>query len=48
MHSKNKQTEKKQKLKKPSVRVELRDGGDPHRPEKPGWSASGMRHKKNK
>ena len=33
MHSKNKQ-------KKPIVRVELRAGGDPHRSEKPGWSAS--------
>ena len=32
MHSK--------KLKKPSVGVELRTGGDPHRSEKPGWSAS--------
>ena len=34
-HSKNK--------KKPSVGVELRAGGDPHRSEKPGWSASDMR-----
>ena len=34
MHSK--------KQKKPSVGVELRAGGDPHRSEKPGWSASGM------
>ena len=32
MHSK--------KQKKPSVGVELRAGGDPHRSEKPGWSAS--------
>ena len=31
MHSKNK--------KKPSVGVELGAGGDPHRSEKPGWSA---------
>ena len=31
MHSK--------KQKKPSVGVELRAGGDPHRSEKPGWSA---------
>ena len=31
------------KKKKPSVRVELRAGGDPHRPEKPGWSACHMR-----
>ena len=29
--------------KKPSVGVELRAGGDPHRSEKPGWSASDMR-----
>ena len=29
--------------KKPSVRVELRAGGDPHRSEKPGWSAGDMR-----
>ena len=29
----------KKKKKKPSVRVELRAGGDPHRSEKPGWSA---------
>ena len=28
--------------KKPSVRVELRAGGDLHRSEKPGWSASDM------
>ena len=28
--------------KKPSVRVELRAGGDAHRSEKPGWSATGM------
>ena len=33
---------KKQK-KKPSVGVELRVGGDPHRSEKPGWSASDTR-----
>ena len=26
------------------VRVELRAGGNGHRSEKPGWSASGMRH----
>ena len=37
MHSKTKQ-------KKPSVRVELRAGGDPHRSENPGWSAGDMRH----
>ena len=35
MHSK--------KQKKPSVGVELRAGGDPHRSEKPGWSAGDMR-----
>ena len=29
--------------KKPGVRVELRAGGDPHRSEKPGWSAGDMR-----
>ena len=29
--------------KKSSVGVELRAGGDPHRSEKPGWSASDMR-----
>ena len=29
--------------KKLSVGVELRAGGDPHRSEKPGWSASDMR-----
>ena len=29
--------------KKPSVRVELRVGGDPHKFEKPGWSAGDMR-----
>ena len=29
--------------KKPSVGVELRAGGDPHRSEKPGWSARDMR-----
>ena len=28
------------KKKKQSVGVELRAGGDPHRSEKPGWSAS--------
>ena len=33
-HSKNEE---------PSVRVELRAGGDPHRSEKPGWSAGDMR-----
>ena len=27
----------------PSVGVELRAGGDPHRSEKPGWSAGDMR-----
>ena len=32
----------KKKKKKPSVGVELRAGGDPHRSEKPGWSASNM------
>ena len=31
------------KQKKPSVRVKLRAGGDPHRSEKPGWSAGDMR-----
>ena len=36
MHSKTK--------KQPSVGAELRAGGDPHRSEKPGWSASDMRH----
>ena len=35
MHSKAK--------KKLSVGVELRAGRDPHRPEKPGWSAGDMR-----
>ena len=35
MHSKNK--------KKPSVGVELRAGGDPHRSQNPGWSAGDMR-----
>ena len=34
---------KKKKKKKPSVSVELRAGGDPHRPEKLGWSAGDMR-----
>ena len=29
--------------KKASVRVELRAGGDFHKPEKPGWSATDMR-----
>ena len=29
--------------KKPSVGVELRAGGDPHRSKKPGWSAGDMR-----
>ena len=33
----------KKKKKKPSVRVELRAGGDPHRSEKPGWSAGDTR-----
>ena len=37
MHSKKKE-------KKLSVGVELRAGGDPHRSENPGWSASDMRH----
>ena len=32
-----------QKQKKPSTRVELRAGGDPHRSEKPEWNASDMR-----
>ena len=36
----------KEKKKKPSVGVELRAGGDPHRSEKAGWSAGGMRHTK--
>ena len=31
------------KTKKPSVGVELSAGGDPHRSEKPGWSAGDMR-----
>ena len=35
MHSK--------KQKKPSVGIEPRAGGDPHRSEKPGWSAGDMR-----
>ena len=34
-HSKNK--------KKPNVEIELKAGGDPHRSEKPGWSAGDMR-----
>ena len=34
------------KTKKPSVEVEPRAGGDPHRSEKPGWSAGGMRQPK--
>ena len=34
--------------KKPSVGVELRAGGDPHRSEKPGWSAGDMRSGLNK
>ena len=29
--------------KTPNVGVELRAGGDPHRSEKPGWSAGDMR-----
>ena len=29
--------------KKPSVRVDLRAGGDSHRSEKPGWSVGDMR-----
>ena len=33
----------KKKKKKPSVSVDLRAGGDPHRPEKLGWSAGDMR-----
>ena len=37
MHSKT------NKQKNPSVGVELRAGGDPHRSEKPGWSAGDMR-----
>ena len=36
----------KMKKEKPSVGVELRAGGDPHRSQKPGWSAGGMKHKK--
>ena len=36
MHSKTK--------KKQSVGIELRAGGNPHRSEKPGWSAGDMRH----
>ena len=32
--------------KKPSVRVELRAGGDLHRSEKPGWSAGNIWPKK--
>ena len=34
---------KHSKNKNPSVRVELRAGEDPHKSEKPGWSASDMR-----
>ena len=34
---------KTNKQKNPSVGVELRAGGDPHRSEKPGWSAGDMR-----
>ena len=34
--------DQKKKKKKPSVGVELRAGGDPHRSQKPGWSASDM------
>ena len=34
--------------KKPSVGVELRAGGDPHRSEKPGWSARDMRQQLKK
>ena len=33
----------KKQTKKASVGVELRAGGDPHRPETPGWSAGDMR-----
>ena len=36
-------TEIKNQKKLPSVGVELRAGGGPHRPEKPGWSASDIR-----
>ena len=36
----------KKKKEKSSVGVELRAGGDPHRSQKPGWSAGGMKHKK--
>ena len=43
MHSK-----KKKKKKKPSVGVELRAGGDLHKFEKPGWSASDMRQVKKR
>ena len=35
MHSKTKKSQ--------VSRVELRAGGNPHRPEKPGWSAGDMR-----
>ena len=31
------------KKKNPSVGVELRAGGDPHKSEQPGWSVSDMR-----
>ena len=34
---------KHSKAKKPSIGVELRAGGDPHRSEKPGWSVDDMR-----
>ena len=43
MHSEKTKTKKKTKKKKPTVGVELRVGGDPHRSEKPGWRAGGMR-----
>ena len=33
----------KHSKKKPCLRVELRAGGDPHRSEKPEWSAGDMR-----
>ena len=36
-------TESKNKKKPPGVGVELRAGGGPHRPEKPGWSAGDIR-----
>ena len=38
----------KHSKKTPSVRVELRAGGDPHRSEKPRWSAGDMRQRPKK